>query len=623
MLDTPPIFDSLVTMVPEAALVLDTATDRIVALNTKARDLIGTAATRDLPFSALLGQNLARFIVFMEELDHRGEAWTRQLELQGDAGPLSCEWRARKLSDDGRHVFLLLLDLAEIERRTQQVETERLHRAGLLEWKRAHQFFSELEHQNQLILNAAGEGIYGVNAEGKTTFLNRAAQEMLGWTAEDLLGKPIHDIIHHHHLNGDVYHSHDCPIYQSFRFEQVNRIEDEVFWRKDGRPIRVEYVSTPIYDQQVLAGAVVIFRDITERKENEKKLRDALDEIATLRDRLEQENAYLQEAITTERAHHDIIGSSAAVRELLTRVEQVAGTDATVLISGEAGTGKALVAQAIHNASPRRRRPLIHLRCGSVAANAMEPELFGQIRGAYQGALRDKPGKLELAHGGTLFLDDVEELPMATQGQLLRALQDREVTRLGDTRSRSLDVRVIASSTRNLEAEVAAGRLREDLYLLLNVFPIHCHPLREKREDIPALATHLLGIASKRMNRRPPIITQHVMQRLIDYPWPGNVRELRNVIDRAAIVSGEGKLVVDLGEKPQPSSKTPARIPTEADLRDQMRQALVTCLREAGGRVSGKGGAAHLLGIPATTFYSRMAKFGIEEAEWSPPAMGH
>ncbi len=236
------------------------------------------------------------------------------------------------------------------------METERLHRGGLIEWKRAHQFFSELEHQNQLILNAAGEGIYGVNAEGKTTFLNRAAQEMLGWTAEDLLGKPIHDIIHHHHLNGDLYHSHDCPIYRSFRFEQVNRIEDEVFWRKDGRPIRVEYVSTPIYDQQVLAGAVVIFRDITERKENEKKLRDALDEIANLRDRLEQENAYLQEAITTERAHHEIIGTSPAVRQLLTRIELVAGTDATVLISGEAGTGKALVANAIHEASPRRRR---------------------------------------------------------------------------------------------------------------------------------------------------------------------------------------------------------------------------------------------------------------------------
>jgi PAS domain S-box-containing protein len=581
--------------------------------------LLGATVTPGARFSALLGPDLARFIVFIEELDHRGAAWTRAVALQAETGPVQCELRASRIGADKRHVFLLLLDLVELERRTQQVETERLHRAGLLEWKRAHQFFSELEHQNQLILNAAGEGIYGVNAEGKTTFLNRAAQEMLGWTAEDLLGKPIHDMIHHHHLDGNVYHSHDCPIYRSFRFEQVNRIEDEVFWRKDGRPIRVEYVSTPIYDQQVLAGAVVIFRDITERKENEKKLRDALDEIANLRDRLEQENAYLQEAITTERAHHEIIGTSPAVTQLLTRIELVAGTDATVLISGEAGTGKALVANAVHKASPRRRRPLIHVRCGSVGPGAMEAELFGQIRGAYQGALRDKPGKLELAHGGTLFLDDIEELPTEVQGQLLRALQDREVTRLGDTRSRHLDVRVIAASTKALDEEVAAGRLREDLYLWLNVFPIVCHPLREKKEDIPALATHLLGLASKRMNRRPPVITQHVMQRLQDYAWPGNVRELRNVIERATIVSQGGKLIVDLFEPDARARKPPTRIRTEADLEAEVRRALVDCLKEAGGKVSGKGGAAELMGIPATTFYSRIRKFAIRPQEWAMP----
>ncbi|PWK58156.1 sigma 54-interacting transcriptional regulator [Roseicyclus mahoneyensis] len=617
MLDSDLSFDSMVAMVPEAALVLDTGTDSIAALNAPARDLLGGSISAGLRFSTLLGPDLARFIVFIEELDHRGAAWTREIALRTETGSVHCEMRARRIGSDARHVFLLLVDLVELDRRTQQVETERLHRGGLIEWKRAHQFFSELEHQNQLILNAAGEGIYGVNAEGKTTFLNRAAQEMLGWTAEDLLGRPIHDIIHHHHLNGDLYHSHDCPIYRSFRFEQVNRIEDEVFWRKDGRPIRVEYVSTPIYDQQVLAGAVVIFRDITERKENEKKLRDAVEEIANLRDRLEQENAYLQEAITTERAHHEIIGASPAVRQLLTRIELVAGTDATVLISGEAGTGKALVANAIHKASPRRRRPLIHLRCGAIAQGAMEAELFGQIRGAYQGALRDKPGKLELAHGGTLFLDDVEELPPEVQGQLLRALQDREVTRLGDTRSRSLDVRVIAASTRALDKEVAAGRLREDLYLWLNVFPVLCHPLREKKEDIPALATHLLGLASKRMNRRPPVITQHVMQRLQDYAWPGNVRELRNVIERATIVSQGGKLIVDLSEPDGHARQAPRTIRTEADLEADLRRTLVDCLRETGGKVSGKDGAAALMGIPATTFYSRIKKFAILPQDWA------
>lgn len=611
-----PIFDSLVAAVPEAALVINTSRDRIAALNGAAVRLLGPMAQPGARFSDWLGAALPGFIVFMGEVDHRGEAWTREVALTVGDQVLACELRARRMADSPDHVFLILLDLAELERRAQQVDTVRLHRAGLLEWKRARDFFAELEHQNQLILNAAGEGIYGVNAEGNTTFVNRAAQEMLGWTTEDLAGKPIHDMIHHHHLSGDVYHAHDCPIYRSFRFEQVNRIEDEVFWRKDGRPIRVEYVSTPIYDQQVLAGAVVIFRDITERKENERRLQTALDEIASLRDRLEQENAYLQEAITTERAHHDIIGTSPSVRQLLTRIEQVAGTDATVLITGEAGTGKALVAHAIHNASPRRRRPLIHVRCGSIAPGAIGAELFGQIRGAYQGALRDKPGKLELAHGGTLFLDDIEELPLDAQAQLLRVLQDREVTRLGDTRSRSLDVRVIASSTRPIEREMSEGRLREDLFLWLNVFPVFCHPLREKKEDIPALAAHLLRLASKRMNRKPPVITQHSMQRLVDYPWPGNVRELRNVIERATIVSQGDKLIVDLGGPEQRSRATPLRILTEADLDVVMRQALVACLREAEGRVSGSGGAAERMGIPATTFYSRIKKFRIGPDDW-------
>jgi DNA-binding NtrC family response regulator len=176
---------------------------------------------------------------------------------------------------------------------------------------------------------------------------------------------------------------------------------------------------------------------------------------------------------------------------------------------------------------------------------------------------------------------------------------------------------VIAASTKSLDEEVAAGRLREDLYLWLNVFPILCHPLREKKEDIPALATHLLGLASKRMNRRPPVITQHVMQRLQDYAWPGNVRELRNVIERATIVSQGGKLIVDLFEPDAPARKPPTRIRTEADLEAELRRALVDCLKEAGGKVSGKGGAAELMGIPATTFYSRIRKFAIRPQEWA------
>ena len=610
--------DSILRAMPEAALVLDLSDDKILALNDTAARLLQIDPSAPPRFSRLLGPAFPDFIVFLEEVDYRQQGWTRSVTLRNAEGSaLSVELRARVMEDRPGLVLLTFLDLVELEHHAEIAETDELHRAGLSAWKRAESFFSELERENQLILNAAGEGIYGVNAEGNTTFVNRAAQEMLGWTSEDLLGRDIHSMIHHHHLNGEVYKSHDCPIYRSFRFEQTNRIEDEVFWRKDGRPIRVEYVSTPIYDQKILAGAVVIFRDITERKENERKLREALDEVAGLRDRLEQENAYLQEAISTERAHHEIIGTSPAIRQVLTRIDLVAKTDATVLITGETGTGKALVASAIHSDSPRARRTLIHFKCGSVAPEAVEAELFGQIKGALPGAVRDKPGKLELAHGGTLFLDDIEELPVEIQGKLLNAFRTRSVTRMGDTRSKSLDIRVIAATTMTPEQAQKSGRIREDLLLYLNVFPITCQPLRERREDIPLLATHLLRITCRRLNRPVPVITEGTMARMSAYDWPGNVRELRNVIERAAIVSRSRKLVLELGGPeagPANPKGTPVR--TEAEMQQLMRENIVRALQETAGRVAGENGAAALLGIKTTTLYSRIKSLQIRDHEW-------
>jgi PAS domain S-box-containing protein len=603
---------------PLPVLVLNTARDRIVTWSREAAQLLGAHPDASPgAFSHHLGADLPRFVVFLEEVDHRGSGWTREITLiRSDGGPLSCEILARPLPDRPGHVLLTLTDLRALEHRAEAAAAAETFRAGLIEWKRTESFFAELERQNQLILNAAGEGIYGVNAEGKTTFVNRAAQDMLGWSSEDLLGNDIHSIIHHHHLSGEVYHSQECPIYRSFRFEQVNRIEDEVFWRKDGKPIRVEYVSTPIYDQKILAGAVVIFRDITERKENERKLRDALSEVAALRDRLEQENAYLQEAITSARAHRDIIGESQAIRQIVTRIDLVAETEATVLISGETGTGKSLVATAIHKASPRARRPLIHFKCGSVAPDEVERELFGQVRGALNGATRDKPGKLELAHGGTLFLDDVEELPFEIQGKLLAALKTRAVTRLGDTREKPLDIRVIASTALSEAQARRAHRLREDLYLFLNVFPIACLPLRERQEDIPALAAHLLELACRRLNRPKPVLTEAVVKQLQSYDWPGNVRELHNVMERAAIVSPDRKLVIELaGSIVEPSGN--ARVLTEAQITAQARDNIVAALRETGGRVSGGSGAAALLGIKPTTLYSRIRKMEISESDWA------
>lgn len=603
---------SLLHTFPQPVLILDTRLDRVVNWNSEAAQLLGGAHdAAPCRFSRYLRESVAQFVVFLEEMEHRGTSWTRDVMLFSEDGRLlRCEVHARALAGSDGWVLLTLTDLHALDRRAEEAAAAEIFRAGLIEWKRTETFFAELERQNQLILNAAGEGIYGVNAEGKTTFVNRAAQDMLGWTSEDLLGKDIHSMIHHRHLNGDIYPSQQCPIYRSFRFEQVNRIEDEVFWRKDGRPIRVEYVSTPIYDQQILAGAVVIFRDITERKENEGKLRDALSEVAELRDRLEQENAYLQEAISSEQAHHDIIGVSPAIRQTTQRIDLVAGTEATVLICGETGTGKSLVATAIHKASPRARRPLIHFKCSSLAPEEVEPELFGQVRGAPNGATRDKPGKLELAHGGTLFLDDVEELPIEIQGKLLAALQNRTVTRLGDTREKPLDIRVIASTALSETKASRSRRIREDLYLFLNVFPITCQPLRDRQEDVPLLASHLLKLACRRLNRPEPLLTEGVVTQLQSYDWPGNVRELHNVMERAAIVSRDRKLVIEMSGSTLSQSQN-SSFRTEAQMQQLARDNLIAALRETGGRISGPAGAAELLGTKPTTLYSRLRKMKI------------
>lgn len=610
--------DSLVSALPSPALILDTHSDEIVASNPAAKKLLAAdEVIEGIAFSRLIQADLAKFIVFLEEVDHRGEAWSRDIQLFTlHNRSVRCEIHAKILPDDPRHVLLLMIDLDEFSRRAALAETAKIHRGGLEEWKHAEQFFTELERENQLILNAAGEGIYGVNAEGQATFVNRAAREMLGWTAEDLLGRNIHSLIHHHHLNGDLYPAHECKIYQSFRYEQVNRIDDEVFWRKDGKPIRVEYVSTPIYDQQVLVGAVVIFRDITDRKENERKLKDALAEVASLRDRLEQENAYLQEAISSERAHHDIVGVSPAIKQVRARIDLVSATDSTVLISGETGTGKALVANAIHKISNRSKRAMIQFKCSSVAADELELELFGVVRGAFADVLRDKPGKLELAHGGTLFLDDVSELPQETQGRLLQFLQTATITRLGDTRVKALDVQVIAAMTDTPESAVKSGKMREDLMYFLNVFPISCAPLRDRPEDIPLLASHLLGVTCKKLNLEAPILTERAVQQMKAYSWPGNVRELRNVIERAAILSAGGKIVLELGASGASSGAPVRQIRTEDQIDDIIRDSMIACLRETNGKVAGANGAASLMNVKPTTFYSRIKRYQITPAEW-------
>lgn len=346
----------------------------------------------------------------------------------------------------------------------------------------------------------------------------------------------------------------------------------------------------------------------------------AFDEIDRLRRRLEMENEYLREEVRDAQAFGDIVGTSAALRHTLDQIGLVAPTEASVLILGESGTGKELVAREIHRRSARAKRPLVRVNCASVPHELYESEFFGHVRGAFTGAVRDRTGRFELASGGTLFLDEVGEIPLDLQSKLLRVLQEGQFERVGEERTRQVDVRVIAATNRNLREEVAQGRFREDLYYRLNVFPIEVAPLRERRDDIALLATHFLDHAARSLNCPRPKLSRANVAELTGHDWPGNVRELQNIIERAVITARDGRLRFDLpvgnsaSTTVQKSSPEESDVLTEVEMRQRERANVQAALEACGGKIYGPSGAADLLGIRPTTLVSRLRKMGLSRA---------
>jgi PAS domain S-box-containing protein len=615
-------FDYLI----EPTLLLDPHADEIIDANPAACALLGydRALLRETRISALHAGQLPALIVFTQAVLAKGSYRTNALTPRhATSQPLRLEYTASLLPHDGRALMLLTMsDLEQRRRRYVDATAEDHMRGGLAVWQRVERVFQDIERENQLILRAAGEGIYGVNAEGKTTFVNPAAERMLGWAAEELVGKEIHPIVHHSHHDGRHYPDHDCPIYAAFRDGAVHNVDGEVFWRKDGTPVWVEYTSTPIRDRSMVVGAVIVFRDVSQRREADEKLHAALAEVDRLRERLELENAYLQEEIRIETNPRGIIGQSEAIQKTLRQVKLVAPTTAAVMITGESGTGKELIARAIHEASHRRDRPLIRVNCAAIPRELFESEFFGHVRGAFTGAVRDRIGRFELADGGTLFLDEVGEIPLELQGKLLRVLQEGNFERVGEERTRAVDVRLIAATNRDLKQEVARGRFREDLYFRLNVFPVESVPLRDRREDILLLAQHFLTSESKEL-KSDLRLSEGDARRLSRYDWPGNVRELQNVIERAAILAQNGRLRIDLpeplgahapsGAGRQKAEPRPA-VMTSAEMRDHERTNILAALQASNGKVFGVGGAAALLDLKPTTLASRMKALGLAPA---------
>ncbi len=483
----------------------------------------------------------------------------------------------------------------------------------------------QLEAANQPILDSVGDGIYGLDLDGRITFANPAATQLTGFSRDALIGQPVHELHMYARWDGSPYHFIETGVYQTLKQGIGQQSDSDVFWRQSGDHFAVSWTCTPIKRGDQVQGAVLAFRDITQRKRQEHALREAMAEVERLRDRLQAENAYLQAEVKNEGRFDGIVGDSAALRTVLDQIDQVAPTNSTVLIVGESGTGKEALARAIHELSPRRDRPLIKVNCGAITPTLIESELFGHEKGAFTGAARQRQGHFELADGGTIFLDEIGELPLDAQVKLLRVLQEHELSRLGSEKSIKVDVRMIAATNRDLVSMVEAGTFRMDLFYRLNVFPLTVPPLRDRSEDIPLLVNKFLADQARAQGRSFSRVSEDGMRLLMSYHWPGNIRELQNVIERAAILARDKVVPIaphlvssGIGTNAEALQAAAAGNAPETEefvaLAENEARYIRRVLNHTRWAIAGKGGAAEILDLPASTLRSRMKKLGIERS---------
>lgn len=484
------------------------------------------------------------------------------------------------------------------------------------------------ESRFQKIFTYSNDAIFIMDPQNDRILdVNPIACKILGYSREELLKMAPGDI-----------HPHELKELMSFAesvMQHGNGWTNELScMTKKGSCIPSE-ISASVIDIDGKTCIIALIRDITKRKKYEKalqqaneeleqrvaerteelfqlnaSLKEALEQVECLKNRLQAENIYLQEEIKLDHNFEEIITGSDALKKVLRKVEQVASTDATVLILGETGTGKELFARAIHNISSRRERPLVKVNCAALPVNLIESELFGHEKGAFTGALSRKIGRFELADGGTLFLDEIGDLPLELQTKLLRVLQEGEFERLGNSNTTKVDVRVIAATNRNLSEAIKKGGFRQDLYYRLNVFPIQIPPLRERKDDISVLARHFTQKHGTRIGKKIESIPQDVVEKLRSYHWPGNVRELENVIEQAIIISPGKEL--RLGD-PLPASDGVSGVAEVRSLEEIEREHIIRTLKMTDWRVSGDRGAAKILGMKSPTLVSRMHKLGIKK----------
>ncbi len=459
--------------------------------------------------------------------------------------------------------------------------------------------------------------LHSVDGTGHIVTVTDHWLQKLGYKREEVIGRPISDFFtatDREKLSGNV-------LREFINQGDFNNEERHVV-TKDGQVL--DLIVSAI-SRRNAAGDVdrmlIASKDVTERNRAERQLRNALAENARLRDELEQERDYLREEVNVAMNSGEIVGNSPALMQMLNRISAVAETPASVLLQGESGVGKELVAHAIHAQSPRANWPLVSVNCASIPKELFESEFFGHVKGAFTGAHRDRVGRFQLADNGTIFLDEVSEIPLELQSKLLRVLQEGEFERVGDDVTRGVDVRVIAATNRNLEKQIVDGKFREDLFYRLSVFPIDVPPLRERGDDIIHLAAHYLQRTCINFGRESMQLTRSQADMLLNYNWPGNVRELKNVIERAVILSPRNVLRLDLSmsnpgadfRQADATGPSEGQILTETDLREFQKNNLLAALKQTDWKVSGPGGAAELLGVKATTLADRIRTFGVQK----------
>ena len=474
--------------------------------------------------------------------------------------------------------------------------------ANALARKRADHQLRESEMQLSMATNAAGAGLWIMDLDTGHVWVTPKTRELFHFAPDAGLNvESFYEVMH-----PEDRERVKQAVQQAIQSREYLRSEYRIVL-PDGNvrwivALGRSFSKTPGLPERLMGVSI----DITARKEMEGRLQEQLKEIERLKLQLEQENIYLRDEIMLQHRHEEIVGRSAAMKKVLAQVEQVAGAEATVLLQGETGTGKELLARTIHNLSNRRERPLITINCAVLPPTLIETELFGREKGAYTGAMTRMAGRFELADRSTLFLDEIGELSLDLQVKLLRVLEEGRFERLGSTKSLQVNVRIIAATNRDLAQEVTARRFRKDLYYRLNVFPISIPPLRERLEDVPPLVWAFVKQYEKKMDKRIDRIPRKSMDALQRYAWPGNARELRNIVEHAMITSSDGTLRLRL---PHPASE---EISTNGNLEDVERLHILGILQKTGWRVTGKGGAAEILGVKRTTLQSKMKKLGIK-----------